>query len=253
MDNNQDAITRMTRCLVTSRTTTLDPIVDHLTQTKILNETTDELRNTYLEMIEKNTWQTDMVQAAINMVPEDERLTESDSVETTVQYNGDSKTFNGNGVIIIGRMDGCQQQGFKMSESTCKSGTSRVHCIIVPSKTCTYIVDLGSFRGIKTVRRGSNKECENSLPTERKLLMIDPKEFCVLNLAGEVVALFPTKECIICMDKYRSYKFPCGHFSTCDDCTNNLNPKICPICRQPFNLFNLRRDMYTKTMPFGLE
>jgi len=249
MDNNEDAIQRMSRCLVSSRITSLDPTVDYATQTKIMNEITDELRATYLEMIEKDTWQTDMVQAAINMVPEDERLTESDSIETTVQYNGDSKTFNGNGVIIIGRMDGCQEQGFKMSDSTCRSGTSRVHCIIVPSKTCTYIVDLGSYRGIRTVRRGSDKDCEHSFPSARKLLMIDPNEFCVIDLAGEVVALFPTKECIICMDKFRSYKFPCGHFSTCDECTNKLNPKLCPICRTPFNQSNIRRDMYTKTMP----
>lgn len=40
------------------------------------------------------------------------------------------------------------------------------------------------------------------------------------------------KECCVCLTQEKDIVFaPCGHFTCCDSCGSNLNPKVCPICR----------------------
>mmetsp|Transcript_70857 Transcript_70857/g.167063 ORF Transcript_70857/g.167063 Transcript_70857/m.167063 type:complete len:185 (-) Transcript_70857:11-565(-) len=44
------------------------------------------------------------------------------------------------------------------------------------------------------------------------------------------------RECVICMDKWRSVRFSCGHRVTCADCAARLMAEdgaTCPLCRQP--------------------
>jgi hypothetical protein len=39
-------------------------------------------------------------------------------------------------------------------------------------------------------------------------------------------------ECCVCFEKEKDIVFaPCGHYICCETCGNNLNPRLCPICR----------------------
>jgi Zinc finger, C3HC4 type (RING finger) len=41
-----------------------------------------------------------------------------------------------------------------------------------------------------------------------------------------------TTDCIICMSNEKSVVFaPCGHYICCEECSNSLATKKCPICR----------------------
>lgn len=42
------------------------------------------------------------------------------------------------------------------------------------------------------------------------------------------------QECAVCMESSaNSCLIPCGHTDLCMQCAGQLNPKLCPICRQP--------------------
>jgi len=50
------------------------------------------------------------------------------------------------------------------------------------------------------------------------------------NSLGHVFEDETTDECVVCMARPKSRVFvPCGHFYTCEECTNEL--RTCPICR----------------------
>ena len=42
--------------------------------------------------------------------------------------------------------------------------------------------------------------------------------------------------CCVCLDKQKNVLFePCKHICCCIECSKNLNPNICPICRKIIN------------------
>lgn len=42
--------------------------------------------------------------------------------------------------------------------------------------------------------------------------------------------------CVICLNERACYVFvPCGHLCSCEDCSNNLMHRRCPMCNLPYN------------------
>jgi hypothetical protein len=146
----------------------------------------------------------------------------------TITYDGNYYTFNSSDrVIFVGRSEGCNIN----LECTC---TSRIHALIylLPEMDTILVVDVGSQSGIKTVSRSSGQEIMHSLPYKRNVLSFKWNEIVILELGIKKIVL-NCKDCLICMEKPRSYKFSCNHYAVCDSCVNKIT--TCPICRESIN------------------
>ena len=178
-------------------------------------------------------------------LPEEEKIPDKSPI--VIQYNENQRTIEGNNVVLSGRHTDIGESGFVFPEKTVENNTSRLNCIIFISSTKIYVLDPGSFKGIKTRRRQSDRPLQDSFPNNRKLLIFDRNEFAVLDLAGEMIVLNPDPEktCVVCWDSPRAMVFPCGHFLTCRNCS--LAVVQCPTCRKTFDPRNVKMDVYNKT------
>ena len=70
-----------------------------------------------------------------------------------------------------------------------------------------------------------------SVKQKDKIIIIENPEEIKVDLTNiKIHTDEETQDCIICMDNIKQIVFdPCGHFYTCDRCSNKVT--ICPICR----------------------
>ena len=61
----------------------------------------------------------------------------------------------------------------------------------------------------------------------------------ILNLENQLKSKKENK-CSICLENNSEYIFiPCGHFCICENCNNEYNQDICPLCRTLGNRFKV--------------
>lgn len=67
----------------------------------------------------------------------------------------------------------------------------------------------------------------------KKNIQILPTQQIIENVEiGKVYGDDEDVECCICFENEKDIVFaPCGHYTCCESCGNNLNPRLCPICR----------------------
>ena len=70
-----------------------------------------------------------------------------------------------------------------------------------------------------------------SVKKKDKIIIIENPEEIKVDLTNiKIHTDDDSQECIICMDNLKQIVFgPCGHFYTCDRCSNKVS--MCPICR----------------------
>ena len=91
----------------------------------------------------------DATLAQIESLSEEERAADISPIR--IQYNDELKTIEGINVILIGILSECGESGFVVRSR--KNPVSRVHCILFISSKYIYVMDPGSYVGIKTRRR----------------------------------------------------------------------------------------------------
>jgi len=203
--------------------------------TKIINgtqtlEDTEELRAAYEKIIVTETWNQQFVNAAdiiIENLKKDKELIPITNTSFSISQEGHMYEFNNEKYILIGRKPGCHVQFIDFVNN----GTSRMHAMVfpLPELNMIIVVDMGSFNGILTLKRSSNKQCVSSFPNSRNVLIFDWNEVAILKMGNLQIGL-NTKECVICMTNPRNVTFGCGHNATCDDCSQKIVD--CPICRK---------------------
>jgi hypothetical protein len=160
---------------------------------------------------------------------------------------------------------------------------SRIHCFLFVIHGKLVLLDGWSKYGTYTLGRSNantNPDANantnananassrkiHSTSKSRNILVFDCDETVHLRFGGQqsgIDLIINPKECIICMDRARVIRMPCGHAVLCADCyrtircQSRLNKKRCPICRQPllntdincnFNL-NLNQNGFPQPQP----
>ncbi|KAK3236195.1 hypothetical protein CYMTET_53650 [Cymbomonas tetramitiformis] len=74
-------------------------------------------------------------------------------------------------------------------------------------------------------------------------------------LIYRMASLLPTaarKECIICHDEQRQVALPCGHFTMCLECAQQMFHlrASCPTCNVPFSAYHIPADHLTRSLSF---
>jgi len=109
---------------------------------------------------------------------------------------------------------------------------SRLQGIAFITTTNVIVVDPGSFLGIHTVKRSSDKDLVHSLPGQRRGLIFDRDESFELNMVESVTCT--PKICIICVSRPRMVKSNCGHYLMCTVCYDKVRREfiVCPLCKR---------------------
>lgn len=204
------------------------------------NEAVDDMRKTYLQIFEAH--ESDKTKSEnwwIEQFNKIGRIYIADYLSHTLSLDVNSEEkvsfatkgqyfeYNNEDVILVGRYNGCS-----IMLPTNDLSTSRLHAMIFifPRKGEIIVADVGSYSGIKTISRSSNKKLESSVPSKRQFLVFDMDEHVILQLGNVKFAINP-KTCVICLDRHREHTFDCGHHVTCSICSNVI--RTCPICRAP--------------------
>lgn len=175
------------------------------------NVEAEELRRNYLAIITRNDWHEQLVMVARDVAarvqdPKKNASAEQGSVQRrireresededgfTIAFQDTLHEAQATDFVLCGRMKECH---IRLSDA----GASRVHAIVllIP-KSLIIVVDVGSAKGIVTVRRSSGGACESSLPNQRSVLTFQWGETAVLGLGVEHVCLNP-RLCCVCLE-----------------------------------------------------
>merc|ERR1719397_1470699 len=104
---------------------------------------------------------------------------------------------------------------------------SRCQMIMYPLADGILIMDCWSANGTFTDQRSeAGTAPEHSKPGSRQPLWFGPNEMFVLGVGPKpervgkrdrlTLTVYPCKECIVCLDKPRSCRLGCGHYTTCE-------------------------------------
>eukprot|EP00756_Hemistasia_phaeocysticola_P047865 Hpha_TRINITY_DN22322_c0_g1::TRINITY_DN22322_c0_g1_i1::g.177893::m.177893 len=199
----------------------------------LTREEEEELRRSYLAVIARSTWRSELLNVAQTIVittPMD-MCSEVPEPETEwsvgVKYQGKVRTFSKSRIVTVGRYP---DNDVQLNETSL--GCSRLHCVVfaLPEKRRLLIADVGSCVGVQVTERSGPEGLLSSVPRKRKPILLQWGETAVLRLADETVVINP-KECVVCMTEAREVRFACGHFVCCGGCSRALYGN-CPICRQ---------------------
>ena len=86
-----------------------------------------------------------------------------------------------------------------------------------------------------------NSSLESEIESMRSLVLTYQQELAnvqqkLQNTETKLSKLEDDMECIICNEQKATVLLqPCRHQVLCDNCISLLNPKLCPVCRTPFN------------------
>lgn len=211
----------------------------------------EELRNAYLSMIDSPTWKKQIEDSATciasNLV-KDFPKNDTNNDQFSIAYNNIIYEFNAsvNKFVLIGLKHGCDIQ-LKNQKHVY---VSRVHAIIMPFPQfgIYLVVDMGGLFGIGTQKRSTDKPCVSSRMNNRNILIFDWDEISVCCLGTEKIVI-NSKGCIICFERPRTKTFNCGHYVTCDVCTQTIDE--CPYCRIPIK--NIRDGIMLKTFESSID
>lgn len=243
-NNIYNSISKVNK-LTTCKTITIDKeIIKELNQQ--MEEESDTLRKTYLEIFKvQNTilddpdwWKRQFIEAS-TLLTKDIIISET-TEQLDKSYLSDNeiniaerdipgllKSFKKD-IITIGTHPGCDYV-FNSNERQ-HIRASRLHALIIITINKYIVVDMGSYTGIITKLRSSKKDKISSRRGDRNILIFDKSEISILQLGNREIIINP-KECIVCVNNPREVIFNCGHFVTCNNCSNKLDS--CPICRSP--------------------
>ncbi len=211
----------------------------------------DELREAYLQIIEKPDWKKQMEDSAVMISQDlmnDLLLREVKETRFTIAHSGNLYEFDSkvSKFITIGRMKDCD-----ILFNGYGSGlTSRLHAMIMPLPQfgIYLVVDMGSYYGIDTLKRSSGKALISSHIKSRNILVFDWNEVAIFRMGSEKIGINP-KECLICFEKPRDTTFNCGHHTVCAMCADRINR--CPICREVIKKISYGLGMQTKGSNFS--
>lgn len=225
---------------------------NHKEATQIATDGEEFLRKSYVEIFNQQTghldnplwWKNEFTNAGLVLLDifiKQAQEQPAKSKEITIAYNGELHTFNNNMVITIGRYRGCD-----IEFPVCATyGSSRLHGLLflLPEINKYIVVDMGSLQGIVTEKRSSEKDCVNSLPKQRNVLVFDFDEIAILRMGNLRVAVNP-KECVVCFERPRGITYDCGHHVVCSVCNESIAD--CPICRKYIHNRKMELALCTK-------
>lgn len=134
-----------------------------------------------------------------------------------------------NKYAFVGRAKECD---IVINDLDSKFSCSRIQCIIIITSEKTYVIDLWSILGTKTINTGNTKKIINSIPNDRKILEFELNETFQLRFGDNINFIVGRNECGICFNSPQSTRLKCGH-SLCNKCSELT--KKCPYCRNPIN------------------
>merc|ERR1712048_1381527 len=110
---------------------------------------------------------------------------------------------------------------------------SRMQCWVFNLPCAIILVDGWSLYGTWVVNRGeSTDELPRSVPHERRAFIIPHGEPVLLCLGGDTDMTINPRLCVICCDKPRTVRLPCGHQGFCSSCIRARGGVLeCPLCR----------------------
>ena len=218
--------------------------VNHQQDQAQMNEDSEQMRKMYLSILEEqfrhpevpDYWKKQFILTAEGILQKLSSYDSEISHEVKIGYINTSQltthmySFKDRKVILVGRYQSQDQCCDIVLRSSNDTNVSRIHIIIIPipNEKKYALIDVGSFYGIKIVKKGDTVVDESSLPNSRRVLFVSFDEFAVVQTGSDFIVINP-KECVICMEKPRGVMLHCGHNVVCPECSRQIAQ--CPVCR----------------------